>query len=350
MNKVLVKTKSKNYEVLISNDILKDSATFIKQVINPCKALVVCDKIVSKLYLETIKNSLKNEGFSTYEFIFSPGEQSKTTKTALEIVDFLSQNDFSRSDIVVALGGGISGDMAAFAASIYLRGIRFVGVPTSLLAMVDSSVGGKTGVNLEKGKNLCGTFLQPELVLCDVSTLETLPKENFADGFVEAVKTAVLFDSEMFCDIEQNKLSTTEIITKSIKHKAKIVEIDETEQGERKKLNLGHTIGHAIEKLSGYEIPHGRAVAIGMVAVARYADSFGVSKQPTARRITEVLKQAGVSIECDFLATDLAAATVSDKKRSANKISFIVPKRIGECDIIDYDMSFVQTIIETGLG
>ncbi len=349
MNKVLVKTKSKNYEVLISNDILKDSGKLIKKVINPCKALVVCDKNVSKLYLETVKKSLETERFLPFEFIFSPGEQSKTTKTALEIVDLLSQNDFSRSDIVVALGGGISGDMAAFAASIYLRGLRFVGVPTSLLAMVDSSVGGKTGVNLEKGKNLCGTFHQPELVLCDVSTLETLPKENFADGFVEAVKTAVLFDNEMFCDIEQNKLSTTEIITKSVEHKARIVEQDETEQGERKKLNLGHTIGHAIEKLSGYEISHGRAVAIGMVAVARFAERNGVATEAVAQRIETVLKKAGVSVKCEFSAKQLAGVTVSDKKRSANKISFIVPKRIGECDIIDYDMSFVQTIIETGI-
>ncbi len=350
MKKVSVKTASKNYQVLIGENLLEKSGAMIKEIITAQKALVVCDQNTSCLYRKTVETSLKENGFLVSSFTFEPGEKSKTPKTALEIVEVLSQQDFSRSDIVVAVGGGITGDISAFSASIYQRGIRVIAIPTSLLAIVDSSVGGKTGVNLEKGKNLMGTFFQPDLVICDTNCLASLPNENYLDGIAEIVKTAVLFDSDMFKLLETKQFDIKEIIEMSVRYKAKVVEQDETEKGERKKLNLGHTIGHAIEKLTDYTVSHGKAVAIGLAVVANFAERSGISEQGCADKITKLLESFGLSVDCEYSAKSLAECAMSDKKRDGGEISLVLPKRIGECVIKNYPTTKLQEIIELGTG
>ena len=254
MRSVTVKT-SATYEVLIGSGLLQKAGEAVKKVISPCKAAIVTDSTVVHLYEETVRQSLTEAGFSVCTFVFPAGEASKNIHTLSHLLEFLAKEEMTRTDLIVALGGGVTGDLAGFGAAVYLRGIPFVQIPTTFLAAIDSSVGGKTAVDLEAGKNLAGAFYQPKRVLCDTDVLQTLPEVVFADGIAEALKYGVLGDAALFEKIAGGdfRQDLEEIIETCVSMKRDVVEEDEFDTGKRQLLNLGHTFGHAIEQKSHFK-------------------------------------------------------------------------------------------------
>lgn len=341
---------STSYNILIGNGLLDECGELCLEVISPCKVCIVSDDVVAPLYLERAEQSLKRAGFDTVSFIFPNGERSKTTATLIELVEFLAKNRLTRTDCLVALGGGVVGDMCGFAASIYLRGIKFIQIPTTLLAAVDSSVGGKTGVDLEAGKNLVGAFHQPSLVICDYSTLDTLPPEIFADGCAEVIKYGVINDRAFFDSLSSGiKPQIETVIESCVINKRNVVEADEFESGARALLNLGHTVGHAIEVCSSLEISHGSAVAIGMVIVMRAAVNMGLCPEGDLNALIELLKKEELPTECRFGAAELASVATADKKRKGNSITLVVPYSIGDTRLVKLPISELEEFIEKGL-
>lgn len=331
--KSLTVNVGKGYEILIENGILKNAGDYVKKVSNASKICLISDTNVFPLYGDSVKASLEENGYKVYTFAFEAGEASKKTSTVINMVEFMAENELTRGDLVVALGGGVTGDMAGFAAAIYLRGIDFVQIPTSLLAQVDSSVGGKTAVDLPQGKNLCGAFHQPILVLIDPKTLNTLSDHFFADGLAEAIKMGCIKSASLFEKIESQDPHDIidEIIYECDILKAGVVERDEKEHGERALLNFGHTAGHAIEKLHNFEtISHGEAVGIGMVMIAKAGELSGITEKGTADRIASVLLKNNLQIEdCNSL-ENIINAMNADKKRTSIAINFTLIRSIGD--------------------
>lgn len=337
------------YQVTVGPGLLPTCGPRLQEVLSPCRIAVITDSHVAPLYLERVCESLQSAGFSVVSRVVPAGEQHKTMATLAQLLEFLAEEHLTRTDCVAALGGGVIGDMAGFAAAVYLRGIRCVQLPTTLLSAVDSSVGGKTAVDLSAGKNLAGAFFQPAAVLCDTDCLSTLPPEILADGAAEAIKTGVLCDESLFSLFESGSLNLPEIITRCVSYKAGVVERDPTEQGERKLLNLGHTVGHAIERCSGFAIPHGHAVAAGLAIMARAAETRGWTDGPLAERITACLAQNGLPTGTDYSAEALAQAALSDKKRAGDTITVVVPRQIGVCELRKLPVSQLQSLIAAGL-
>lgn len=339
------------YEVSIGPGLLQKSGQCLKPLLGECRVAVITDSTVAPLYLETVLQSLQQAGFATYSHVFPAGEGHKTLSTLSDLLEFLASQHLTRTDCVAALGGGVTGDMAGFAAAVYLRGIRCVQLPTTLLAAVDSSVGGKTAVDLTAGKNLAGAFSQPAAVLCDTDCLKSLPADVFADGAAEAIKTGVLCDESLFSLFADGTLTADpgEVIARCIAYKAGVVERDEKELGERKLLNLGHTVGHAIEKCSGFTIPHGHAVAAGLAIMARAAEALGWTEEPLAERIAACLAKNGLPTGTDYTAEALARAALSDKKRAGDTITVVVPRRMGECKLKKLPVRELPGLIAAGL-
>ena len=339
------------YEVSIGPGLLETCGQRLKPLLEECRVAVITDSTVAPLYLETVLQSLEQAGFATCSHVFPAGEGHKTLSTLSDLLEFLASQHLTRTDCVAALGGGVTGDMAGFAAAVYLRGIRCVQLPTTLLAAVDSSVGGKTAVDLTAGKNLAGAFSQPAAVLCDTDCLKSLPADVFADGAAEAIKTGVLCDETLFALFEDGTLTADpgEVIARCIAYKAGVVERDEKELGERKLLNLGHTVGHAIEKCSGFTIPHGHAVAAGLAIMARSAEALGWTEEPLAERIAACLERNGLPTGTDYTAEALAQAALSDKKRAGDTITVVVPRRIGECELKKLPVRELPGLIAAGL-
>lgn len=349
MTTVKVKASS-SYNVIIGEGLLDLLGEHIKEAIGVHRACVVTDDIVDELYAKQAMDSLCASGFEPIKFVIKHGEGSKNTATLVELVEFLAKNRLTRSDILVALGGGVVGDLTGFAASVYLRGIKFVQVPTTLLAAVDSSVGGKTAVDLVAGKNLIGAFHQPSLVLCDYSTLNTLPSEIFADGCAEVIKYGIINDRSLFEQFKGGiKENIEKIIAECVIKKADIVNKDEFDNGCRQLLNLGHTVGHAIEICSELSVSHGSAVAIGMVIATRIAVSIGVCPASDLEELICTIKAQGLPVECRFSATELASVATTDKKCSGDTITFIIPYGIGNCQPIKIAVNDLSAFIEKGL-
>ncbi len=324
---------SKEYEVVIGNGILSELGERCVSLLGKSRAVIVTDSNVAPLWLDNAKESLENAGIDTATFVFNSGEESKSAKTLCELLEFMAENKITRSDFAVALGGGVTGDMTGLAASLYLRGIEFVQVPTTLLAAVDSSVGGKTAVNLTAGKNLMGAFYQPSLVLCDTNTLSTLPDEEFANGMAEVIKYGVIFDKDLFDKVRGGdvKSDMEEIIARCVELKRDVVAKDEFDRGDRQLLNFGHTMAHSIEKCSNFEVSHGSAVAIGMVIAAKASFALGWSKEDCTAAIIDANKNNSLPCECGFAPKELADAALSDKKRAGGHINFVVPEVMGKC-------------------
>ena len=340
-----------SYEVSVGAGLLDRCGQMLAGILDPpCKVAIITDSTVAPLYLETVAKSFAAAEFAVCSYVFPAGEGSKNLSTLSELLEFLAENQLTRTDCVAALGGGVTGDMAGFAAAVYLRGIRYVQLPTTLLSAVDSSVGGKTAIDLRHGKNLAGVFLQPAAVLCDTDCLKSLPPDVFADGAAEAIKTGVLSDERLFSLFEDGTLRTVpdEIIARCIAYKAGVVERDEKEQGERKLLNLGHTVGHAIEKCSGYTIPHGHAVAIGLAITARSSERLGWSNPGMAARICSCLLKNDLPISTEFSPEALAKAAAADKKRSGDSITVVVPVEIGRCVLNKVPVDRLLSMIEAG--
>ena len=339
------------YDVTIGDGLLGRCGDYLAALLGQRKMAVLTDDTVAPLYLETVTAALEDAGFSVCSHVFPAGEGHKNLSTLSELLEFLAAKHLTRTDCVAALGGGVVGDMAGFAAAVYLRGIRYVQLPTTLLAAVDSSVGGKTAVDLAAGKNLAGAFCQPAAVVCDTACLKTLPPDVFADGAAEAIKTGVLSDESLFALFEDGTLTADpgEVIARCVAYKAGVVERDEREQGERKLLNLGHTVGHAIEKCSGYATPHGHAVAAGLAVIARSAEKLGWTEEPIAARIAACLARNGLPTGTDFSAEALAEAALSDKKRAGGDITLVIPRRIGTCQLRKVPVGDLLPIIRAGL-
>ena len=338
------------YDILIGNGLLERCGELCREVITPCKACIISDDTVSELYLKKVKGSLEASGFEIVSFVFPHGERSKNTSVLINILEFLAQNRITRSDCLIALGGGVVGDICGFAAAVYMRGIKFIQIPTTLLACVDSSVGGKTAVDLEAGKNLMGAFHQPARVICDYSTLDTLGSEIFADGCAEVIKYGVINDREFFFELKNGIAENIEnVIAKCVESKARIVEADEFEHGCRQLLNLGHTVGHAIEACSDFGISHGSAVAIGIAIVTRAAVKRGLCEKNELDEIISLLNENGLPTECSFSAEQLTAVATADKKRTGSTITLVVPRAIGSTELISIPIDQLCEFISSGL-
>jgi len=337
---------SKDYDVVIASDILSTAGSRLLRVFQkPCKIAIISDSNVWPIYGKTVAESLESVGFTSVHFVFEAGESSKNTATYFQILNFLAENQITRSDGILALGGGVTGDMAGFAAATFLRGIRYVQVPTTLLAMVDSSVGGKTAIDLPAGKNLVGAFYQPALVLCDLNTLNTLPAAVFCDGCAEVIKYGVLYDRMLFDHLAISGLGFDRetVVARCVELKRNVVAEDEFDTGARMKLNLGHTIGHGIEAQSNFSVTHGHAVAIGMAIVAK-ACCKSIYKE-----LCNVLQKFNLPTATEFTAKQLYASALSDKKRSGGTVNLIIPREIGFCEIVPIPVDKLESFIEEGL-
>ncbi len=350
MKAVQVKT-SKSYEVRIGQELLHTLGTHCAQVIPPCNVAIISDSNVWPIYGNTAVNSLTSAGFEAVSYMFPAGEESKNANTYFDILNFLAENHITRSDAIIALGGGVVGDMAGFAAATYLRGIAYIQIPTSLLAMVDSSVGGKTAIDLPAGKNLVGAFYQPKLVLCDISALDTLPAEIFRDGCAEVIKYGVLYDQSLFTHLTENGISFDReaVIARCIELKAAVVAQDEFDTGARQKLNLGHTIGHSVEALSNFTVSHGQAVAIGMAIIARSAAFHGLCSESTCIDIIRVLEKFSLPTKTERTSDELHTGALSDKKRTGGTVNLIVPEKIGNCIVMPVPIDEMESYIKAGL-
>lgn len=342
---------SKTYTVQIGSNLLKQLGAYTAELCAPCKAAIISDSNVWPLYGKAAEVSLIDAGFQTIHYTFPAGETSKNGAVYLSILNFLAENKLTRSDIVIALGGGVVGDITGFAAATYLRGIHYIQVPTTLLAMVDSSVGGKTAIDLPAGKNLAGAFYQPSLVLCDIDVLKTLPSDVFCDGCAEVIKYGLLFDEALFSHLEEKGLDFDRELTiaRCVELKRNVVMEDEFDIGLRQKLNLGHTIGHGVEAQSNYRISHGQAVAIGMAIVTKAAVYRGFCKPETFNLVTAILEKFNLPQKTEYTASQLYNSALSDKKRSGVSVNLIIPHSIGSCIISPTPISELQSFIEAGL-
>lgn len=319
-------------DVLIGRGLIDETGVKLAEVNKPCRTVVVSDEHVAPLYSKRVVDSLALAGFDPSLVVLPAGESTKCGTQYIALLEALAEAGLTRTDLVVALGGGVIGDLAGFAAATYLRGIAVAQIPTTLLAAVDSSVGGKTAIDLAAGKNLVGAFHLPIRVLCDPSTLSTLPPEQMAVGMAESIKYGVLFDEALFELLEQGTPpDLTEAITRCVALKQAVVARDFTDKGERQLLNLGHTFGHAIETCSGYTILHGEAVAIGMRMAARASVLLGVAEEDITDAVTRALIAAELPITTSYTAAELTASALHDKKRAGGTINLVLPQRMGKC-------------------
>ena len=327
---------SRSYDVRIGRGLLDDCGRQIAERVRCASAAVVADDTVYALYGERVCASLEAAGVRTVCYVFPHGEKSKNLLEYAKILNFLAENRVTRADALIALGGGVTGDLGGFAAATYLRGIPFVQLPTTLLAAVDSSVGGKTAVDLPAGKNLAGAFYQPELVLCDLDTLDSLPREIFLDGCAEVIKYAVLGSRELFAllaDIPSGK-GLEEVTARCVEMKRDFVQSDELDRGARQMLNLGHTFGHAVEASSRFTLSHGKSVAIGMAMILRAACSRGLCSAETRDAVIALLQRYGLPTECPYPADMLLGALSADKKIFGTRLNLVVPTDIGACRLL----------------
>jgi len=349
--KTVTVSASRSYRVHIGAGLLGTLGEEAAALIKPGKAAILSDSNVWPLYGKTATESLEKAGFETVNFVFPAGEASKTSAVYLDVLNFLAENHITRSDCVIALGGGVVGDMAGFAAATFLRGIPYLQVPTTLLAAVDSSVGGKTAIDLPAGKNLAGAFYQPKLVLCDTDTLTSLPEDIFRDGCAEVIKYGILYDPQLFAHLEERGLAFDReyVIGRCVELKRDVVMEDEFDTGARMRLNLGHTFGHGIEAQSHFTVSHGKAVAMGMAIVSRAAAKLGVCDPQAKDRILGLISHFGLPLDTDRPAADIYRSALSDKKRSGGTVNLIVPERIGFCRIQPTPVEKLQSFLEAGL-
>ena len=343
---------SRPYEVTIGRGLLDTVGWQAAGQWKGRSAAVVSDSTVAPLYLNRVKDSLERAGFQVHSFVFPAGEDQKNGGTYLKLLEFLAARRLTRADGLIALGGGVVGDLAGFAAATFLRGIGFLQLPTTLLAAVDSSVGGKTAIDLTNGKNLAGAFYQPQAVLCDLDTLDTLPAEVFADGCAEVIKYGMIGDPALLARLEtvDFRADPEELVARCVAQKRDLVEQDEFDTGARQLLNLGHTLGHGVEACSGYTVSHGRAVAIGMTLVTRAAVAFGRCPAEVLPRLRRLLERYGLPDATAYSAQALYEKTLSDKKRSGDTISLVVPIAWGASQLVRIPVSELPAWIERGLG
>lgn len=328
------------YDVIIGSGLIDNAADYIEKVTKARTFAVITDDNVDALYGGRICRSLADRGMTVCKFVFPHGETSKCSATLLEIYSFLCKNHITRADCLIALGGGVAGDITGYAAATFLRGLDLIQIPTSLLAQVDSSVGGKTAIDLPEGKNLVGAFKQPKLVLCDTDTLDTLPEGFLIDGMGEVVKYGMIRSAELFellekYDIHTIKSTAADIIGRCISIKRGVVEADEFDKGERMLLNFGHTLAHSIEQYYNYTgITHGMAVAAGMMMITDIAEKNGMAQRGLCDRLTACLDRYKLNVKVEPAVPQLAEACLNDKKRESGSISVIICSEVGRSSAV----------------
>lgn len=338
---------SREYDVMIGSGLLAKAGEMASKVISPCRALILSDDNVAPLYADALADSLAFAGFAPELYTVPHGEDSKSLAMLEKLLELMASRHYTRTDALFALGGGVVGDLGGFAASVYLRGIAFVQVPTTLLAAVDSSVGGKTAVNLGAGKNLAGAFYQPHLVICDTDTLSTLDTEIFADGCAEIIKYGVINDPLLFGMLQEGTSPAHErIIARCVQNKRDLVGQDEFDTGARRMLNLGHTVAHAIEKLSDFEISHGKAVAMGTVRIMRAAVAHGLCPAKDLDALIALTEKLGLPTACPYTDAQLVSAACTDKKRDGRMLTLIVPHGIGQSCLYPLPAKDLQAFLE----
>ena len=352
VNKLLVELGEKSYNIVLSNSYCS-LCDELKEINCPEKILIVTDTNVSKLYLKEVKTKLLDCGYDVGECVFDAGEENKNIETILKICSACLEHKMDRKSMIIALGGGVVGDMAGFAASIFMRGIDFVQLPTTLLSQTDSSVGGKTGIDFMQAKNILGAFHQPRLVYINSSVLKTLPNREFISGMGEVIKHAIIRDFKFFEYLENNmenvkKLSDDvllDMIYANCKIKADVVSKDEKETGLRADLNFGHTFGHAVESYSNFKLSHGECVGLGIIAAISVGVKRKLISDKDMQRVIKILKDYGFSDKAEIAnIQDVINILKKDKKKSGKKIKFILPKAIGE--VIQCDDLTNEEIIE----
>ena len=338
----LISERDASYDILIDGGLLGELARLVRRHCPARRYAVISDSHVAELYGPTVLQALKDEGLDATLYQFAAGEWNKTRDSWAALSDQMLEARFGRDAAVLALGGGVVGDVAGFVAATYYRGIPFAQLPTTLLAMIDSSIGGKTGVDTPHGKNLLGAFHQPRVVIADLDTLATLPGPQLAAGVAEAIKHGVIADGEYCATLERDRdaimgtqrdrAALQRLVTRSVEIKAAVVAADEREGGRRALLNFGHTIGHAVEATNGYGILHGEAVAIGMALEAALAERVGIAERGTGAEIARLLRRFDLptALPDDARADALIAAMHHDKKRRGSDLHFALPRRIGE--------------------
>ncbi len=317
------------YEVLVGRGIASTIGARVRALFPGARVFVVADENVAALHGGALLSSLKSAGAEAALFALPAGEAHKNHETLLALYGELAKNGATRKDVLLAFGGGVTGDIAGFAAATYMRGMPCVMLPTSLLAMADSSIGGKTAVNLPCGKNLVGAFSQPRLVLCDTAYLSTLPKREYRAGLAEIVKCAAIRDQRSFALLENGGMSDEEMLFFALNVKRALVESDERDAGERRLLNFGHTVGHAAEQASGFSLLHGEAVSIGMVWMARVGVCLGVTEKGTAARLGALLAKLGLPVEYEGDERTLKENLKYDKKTEGERIDAVLLQKIG---------------------
>jgi 3-dehydroquinate synthase len=365
---VSVDLGERSYDIIIGSGLMAEAGRIAGPLLQGRKAVIVTDETVGKLHLRTLQTSLEQAGVRLAEpILVPPGERSKEFRQLDRVLDELLARGIERSAVVIALGGGVVGDLAGFAAAIALRGLDFIQIPTTLLAQVDSSVGGKTGINSPRGKNLIGAFHQPSLVLADIGALDTLPRREVLAGYAEVVKYGLIDDPVFFEWLERNGAALvegdrdlrSEAVKKSCAAKAAIVGRDERESGDRALLNLGHTFGHALEATAGYgeSLLHGEAVAIGMVMAFDLSVRLGLCPPGEAARVRRHLSSVGLPTDLRDLrgpgwtAPDLIRHMGKDKKVKDGRITFILVRDIGQAFVArDIQLGEVEAVLETALA
>jgi 3-dehydroquinate synthase len=359
MRSVKVPLGNRSYDILIGGGLLAGLGAECAKLSLGRHCAIISDKNVAPKYSKAAQLSLESAGFESYVITVPAGESAKSMKTVEACYNQLAEHRLERASFIVALGGGVVGDLAGFVAATYLRGMAFMQVPTTLLAQVDSSVGGKVGVNLQAGKNLVGAFHQPRLVLCDFDMLKTLPPREYRAGLAEVIKYGIIYDAALFAQLEHDMPRLLEkdpevlasVVARCCEIKAEVVGQDETETGLRAILNFGHTIGHALEAVSGYgKYLHGEAISIGQVAAAQLSHKLLGLPEDEVERIDRLFQSAGLPTRLQFSRPQLSrlfAAMKLDKKVSGGEIKFVLARKIGK---VEYGQKVPMNLIEQTLN
>ncbi len=356
MKRLNIDLADRSYEILVGRGLLEKAGEWVQAIVKPSRVVIITHPSINLLYGEKLSSGFSRQDIPTRILEVPEGETSKSLEQAEKIYDHLLEWKCDRQTVLVALGGGVIGDLTGFIAGTYMRGVPFIQIPTTLLAQVDSSVGGKTAVNRPLGKNMIGVFYQPKLVVADLETLKSLPEKEYKAGIAEIIKHGVIEDAQLFEFLERQFQNILAHDTEALEHiiatscaiKASVVEKDERESHYRMVLNFGHTIGHAIEALTGYsKYTHGEAVAIGMVYAAKLSQLTGRCSQDVTQRITDLIKNFGLPTQLpDLKAKDMIQSMYLDKKTAHKKIRFILVKDIGSIEIVDH---VEETIIQEAL-
>ena len=335
---------SRNYDIIIGRGILAGLGDFVRPMLGNCRLAVLTDSNVDTLYGKSIRDILQAAGYEACKYVIPAGEASKCAQNLLAFLNFMAGEQLTRSDAVVAFGGGVVGDLGGLSASLYLRGVKYIQLPTTLLAAVDSSVGGKTAIDIPAGKNLVGSFYQPSLVCCDTALMDTLAPEIYRDGCAEVIKYGMILDAVLYDTLHTLPFDREAVVARCVEIKRDVVQQDEFDNGIRGLLNFGHTFGHAIEKLSDFGISHGEAVAKGMVIAARMAPLCGLCD--VADELSALLVRYGFDVSCPYGAQEIYDALLSDKKRRGGNISVVLPRAVGDCTLVTMPVEDLKELLQ----